>query len=1027
VSWLQTFNDVLTINAPDFVDSGTTLAGGPAVTLTTFRGFYLFNGATPGDVDDARAGGHWIEGTFTTSSDFVDGGVRIVSLSHLPRSNVPYRYTAAISSDGFATETVLASDHSWLVAAPAIDNEFALDPDTTYAIRWYAHNSTDQVGNPNVNGTGHRFDDLRLNFVVDSDGDGLQNSLDLDSDNDGIPDNVEAQSTQDFVAPVNVDDGNGLFDVYESAPGAGEGLTPVNTEGAGAPDYLDLDTDDDGTLDIVESGQNLTDGDEDGRTDGVVGRNGLDNAVEAANTDDYIDVNGLSHDGTDFVLSDTDNDTDDDGANAAPTTTDFDWRDVPTAELEVTKTAGTVAAAASGTQGNVDVTYEVTVTNDGPVAVADISLVDDLDDQLGVAFVDVVAGPTVTGDLAAARANAGFDGDDNIDLLTADIGEALAPTEAFTVEFTIEFDPDADLTLLPLSNVAIATAAPPSGPSISVPSPPEPVEASRLTLDKTVVEHGPAASGIAGNVDVTFALELRNIGTEGIGDITLIDDLASQFGATFQGVTVAPVVVGDLAPTRANADFDGVTDPDLLTTDVAEELRAGGSITVTFTAEIDPDGDLAVLPLTNVAQASGTGIGPVPNPPLVVTLPSLRAAKDVAAQANAASGVEGNIDVTYEFVVLNNGSEDAVRVALSDDLQTQFGSAFVGVTTAPAVTNIDATAAPIGNAGYDGTGDLLDGTALVQPTQAFLVNVTVEVDPDADGAPEELSNIAEVSGSTPSEPIPPRETSIGTNPEDEPGPVTLLTPEIRAIQSLDVDNNGDGTFSVAIVVEGINTGQTLLNDVDLEMELDTTFAAVQSWSIRFGTFGVGRFETQALALGTSPAGDVVQDLSATNIDDDAPIEFILFEDLDVGGAKEVDEVERNADGTADFTYRVHVENFGNVVAQNLNVRDDLTATFPGLSFEVLSVQSSDLTVNPNYDGDSDQMLLAGVDTLLVGVPGGDDTTAEPTTATTESAKPPAALAFTGRSTGQVVLVALLLLILGLALIAWRRRLNEAPA
>jgi len=253
------FQDEIVINAPEFVASGVTVTGGPAVGIalappTGFFGFYGFGGATPGDVNNARAGGHWIEASFTTSSDFVDGGVRIVSISHLPRSNVPYRYTVAISDDGFTTETVLASDHSWQVSVPPMETEYALDPNTTYEIRWYTHNSTDQNGNPNLAGTGHRFDGLQLNFVEDPDGDGLQNSVDIDSDNDGIPDNVEGPATQDFIVPVYVDsDGNGLLDVYESAPGVGEGVTPVNTDGTGEPDYLDLDSDDDGALDIAEA------------------------------------------------------------------------------------------------------------------------------------------------------------------------------------------------------------------------------------------------------------------------------------------------------------------------------------------------------------------------------------------------------------------------------------------------------------------------------------------------------------------------------------------------------------------------------------------------------------------------------------------------------------------------------------------------------------------------------------------------------------------------------------------------------
>lgn len=153
----------------------------------------------------------------------------------------------------------------------------------------------------------------------DSDKDGINDYLDLDSYNDGIPDNIEAQTTQDYIVPSNADtDGNGLDDAYESAPGNGEGLTPVDTDGDTTVDYLDLDSDDDGAFDIAESGLANNDTDSDGATDNPVGVNGLDNDATIETADDDTDVNGLSHDGSDFLLADSDGDTASDGSNATP-------------------------------------------------------------------------------------------------------------------------------------------------------------------------------------------------------------------------------------------------------------------------------------------------------------------------------------------------------------------------------------------------------------------------------------------------------------------------------------------------------------------------------------------------------------------------------------------------------------------------------------------------------------------------------------------------------------------------------------
>ncbi|MCF2873692.1 MULTISPECIES: FG-GAP repeat domain-containing protein [unclassified Tenacibaculum] len=90
-------------------------------------------------------------------------------------------------------------------------------------------------------------------FGLDPDGDGIPNHLDLDSDGDGIPDNVEAQATVGYIAP-NADTpatyiaNNGLNSAYLG------GLTPVNTDGTDDPDYLDLDSDNQGENDNVEGG-----------------------------------------------------------------------------------------------------------------------------------------------------------------------------------------------------------------------------------------------------------------------------------------------------------------------------------------------------------------------------------------------------------------------------------------------------------------------------------------------------------------------------------------------------------------------------------------------------------------------------------------------------------------------------------------------------------------------------------------------------------------------------------------------------
>ena len=81
----------------------------------------------------------------------------------------------------------------------------------------------------------------------DNDSDSTPDQLDTDSDNDGIPDVTEAQVNAAVVI-ANADTNlNGLDNAFET------GFTPIDTDLDLVPDYLDLDSDNDGILDFNES------------------------------------------------------------------------------------------------------------------------------------------------------------------------------------------------------------------------------------------------------------------------------------------------------------------------------------------------------------------------------------------------------------------------------------------------------------------------------------------------------------------------------------------------------------------------------------------------------------------------------------------------------------------------------------------------------------------------------------------------------------------------------------------------------
>ena len=96
--------------------------------------------------------------------------------------------------------------------------------------------------------------------AADSDGDGIPNYLDLDADGDGILDSFEGlikyrnqvDSNNDGHVDCSVDaNRNGLLDCVESSMGGASFEVP-DTDGDGIPDFLDLDSDNDGILDRIE-------------------------------------------------------------------------------------------------------------------------------------------------------------------------------------------------------------------------------------------------------------------------------------------------------------------------------------------------------------------------------------------------------------------------------------------------------------------------------------------------------------------------------------------------------------------------------------------------------------------------------------------------------------------------------------------------------------------------------------------------------------------------------------------------------
>ena len=134
----------------------------------------------------------------------------------------------------------------------------------------------------------------------DADADDIPNRRDLDSDNDGLTDHYECGGADDADADGKVDSDadanlNGLADEYDPAEG-GTRLECPDTDGDGIPDFLDINSDNQGGTDYEENGG--TDADSDG----------LPDTTEDSNGDGLLEIFDPERGGSPVEIRDSDGD-----------------------------------------------------------------------------------------------------------------------------------------------------------------------------------------------------------------------------------------------------------------------------------------------------------------------------------------------------------------------------------------------------------------------------------------------------------------------------------------------------------------------------------------------------------------------------------------------------------------------------------------------------------------------------------------------------------------------------------------------
>ena len=569
--------------------------------------------------------------------------------------------------------------------------------------------------------------------------------------------------------------------------------------------------------------------------------------------------------------------------------------------IGVAKMVANAIPAGSGEQGNFDITYTFTIQNLGTTVLNNITIVDDLVSQIGGAFVSttnpLVANIIASSGSTAPIPNALYDGGVSNDSIFnfASMG-ILIQGGSISFDLTVEIDPDNPNAVFnaigQLENQATAAGQDPDGNTVSDDSDsgmdpttnnpgepgdtggtddPTPLSLPAVGIAKTVANAIPAMSGIQGNFDVTYSFVIQNLGNTILNNITTVDDLVSQIGGAFVSTTnplIANIIAssGSTAPIP-NASYDGgVSNDSIFNFASMGILIQGGSISFDLTVEIDPDNPNAIFnangQLENQATAGGqdpdgntvsdesdSGMDPSttnpgepgdtggPNDPTPLSLPAIGIAKTVASALPASSGVQGNFDVTYSFIVQNLGNTNLDNILVIEDLVSQIGGAFVQ-TTFPVVDNIivNGGIAPTVNSAYDGgvsdANVFIPNTGSLSPGDNFIFNISIEIDPNAPGAIYNangaLENQATASGTDPDGNEISDDSDSGTDPNgsnpntpgdtggsDDPTPLYLPSIEIAksAGTALPSSDGIIGHFDVVYTFVIMNTGNVDLSNI----------------------------------------------------------------------------------------------------------------------------------------------------------------------------------------------------------------------
>ncbi len=432
----------------------------------------------------------------------------------------------------------------------------------------------------------------------------------------------------------------------------------------------------------------------------------------------------------------------------------------------------------------------------------------------------------------------------------------------------------------------------------------------------------------------------------------------------------------------------------------------------------DPDPDTpGNRPADNPEPTDDSEPTPIVLPPLPQD-PALGLAKRLSGLEETLPGV---FEATFELLVKNLGDVKITNLQIRDDLELTFmGATDVTVTRAPTAiggltVNPDYDGISDANL-LRGRNFLLPGaraglsfTVSFRPDGVYEFLNSAEVIGLGNGEP--VTDLSD-DGTEPD--------SNGNGRADDPGeddPTPIIVPEPQPTAQLGAAKTATDAvatergFMSEVTITLVNLGATNLQGLSVTEDLATTLGAAEliavtdlaatgalvvnpgfdgltdtnlldpassldadasaqiSFRLVFAPADdAGELLNQVLAGALAPDGTTVEDFSTNGTNPDpngdgrpdeaepTPIRYATAPA--VGLAKAASAVDTLADGRYAVTFRLVIENLGDVAVRDLAISDDLNATFGDVPYVVQAPPAASdlLTANPAFDGAADQVL-----------------------------------------------------------------------